>query len=65
MVGAITQTKLPQQEFKQFLRRVAFLKEEHNITIDYQVSKRNKRKVKVVLFGIYDWERLDELCEGM
>ncbi len=55
---------IPQNEFRQFLRRVDFLKTK-GITIDYQASQRNKRMVKIIMHKAYDWEELDRICEEM
>ena len=55
--------RLPQEEYRQFKRRIDILKK-HGITLDFSVAQPNKRVVKITMYKDYDWGMFDKLCEG-
>jgi len=57
------QIDLTQAEYGQFKTRVAKL-QKNGIALDFTVSQPNKRVVKLTMNKQYDWDRLDEVCDG-
>tara|TARA_Y100001937_G_scaffold34429_1_gene49142 strand:- start:2428 stop:2610 length:183 start_codon:yes stop_codon:yes gene_type:complete len=57
------QVNLTQKEYAQFKNRVAKLSKK-GIALDHTVAGANKRVVKLTMHKEYDWEKLDEVCDG-
>jgi len=57
------QVNLTQREYAQFKRRVDILSKA-GIALDHTIAGANKRVVKLTLHRQYDWEKLDEVCDG-
>ena len=57
------QVNLTQKEYAQFKNRVGILAKK-GIALEHKVAGANKRVVKLTILKEYDWERLDEVCDG-
>tara|TARA_Y100000992_G_scaffold234118_1_gene165021 strand:+ start:352 stop:534 length:183 start_codon:yes stop_codon:yes gene_type:complete len=57
------QVNLTQREYAQFKRRVDILSKK-GITLEHTVAGANKRVVKLTMHKQYDWQKLDEVCDG-
>ena len=57
------QVNLTQREYAQFKRRVDILSKK-GIALDHSVAGANKRVVKLTMHKQYDWQKLDEGCDG-
>ena len=57
------QVSLTQKEYAQFKSRVGILAKK-GIVLDHTVSGANKRVVKLTMHKEYDWQKLDEVCDG-
>ena len=55
--------KLPQAEYQTFLNKVAKLRKA-GVDVQYEVSQAKKRVVKLTMHKQYDWQKLDEVCDG-
>ena len=55
--------ELTQADYKKFLRKVSILKD-NGIVLDYTVASPNKRVVKLTMNKVYDWVKLDSICEN-
>jgi hypothetical protein len=55
--------RLPQEEYRQFKRRINIL-QKNGINLDYSVAQPNKRVVKITMHKDYNWDMLDEVCEA-
>ena len=56
------QVVVNQSDYKKFKNRVNILAKK-GINLDYKVVKPNHKRVKIVLNKVYDWEKLDKMCE--
>ncbi len=54
--------EITQADYKKFLRKVSILKS-NGIVLDYTVVSPNKRVVKLTMNKVYDWVKLDSICE--
>ena len=56
--------KLPQSEYKTFLRKVSILRNK-GIEVDYEVAQANKRNVKITMHTPVEPDKWDAICEGV
>jgi|TARA_X000000950_G_C13812504_1_gene618303 hypothetical protein len=56
-------TEISQADYKIFTSKVKKLASK-GIHIDYKVAKPNHKKVKLTMNKVYDWEKLDDMCEN-
>jgi hypothetical protein len=56
-------TEISQADYKIFLSKVKKLASK-GIHIDYKVAKPNHKKVKLTMNKVYDWEKLDAICDN-
>ena len=55
--------KLPQAEYKTFLRKVSILRK-NGIDVNYEVAQPKKRNVKITMHTPVEPDKWDAICEG-
>ena len=55
--------KLPQSEYKTFLRKVSILRK-NGIDVNYEVAQPKKRNVKITMHTPVEPDKWDAICEG-
>ena len=56
--------KLPQSEYKTFLRKVSILRK-NGIDVNYEVAQPKKRNVKITMHTPVEPDKWDAICEGV
>ena len=55
--------KLPQSEYKTFLRKVSILRK-NGIDVNYEVAQPKKRNVKITMHTPVEPDKWDAICDG-
>ena len=55
--------KLPQAEYKTFLRKVSILRK-NGINVNYEVAQPKKRNVKITMHTPVEPDKWDAICDG-
>tara|TARA_Y100000361_G_scaffold58935_1_gene51542 strand:- start:378 stop:563 length:186 start_codon:yes stop_codon:yes gene_type:complete len=56
--------KLPQSEYKTFLRKVSILRK-NGIDVNYEVAQPKKRNVKITMHTPVEPDKWDAICDGV